>query len=91
LDISKLNTEAAQARFSNTAYAVDNATKYGYLVPAVKGAKQLSAAGELFVDKLPDREAAKEAMKTARPKRKSRKSSRNKNKAKAVNNGTDSE
>jgi hypothetical protein len=30
LDISKLNTEAAQAKFSNAAYAVENASKYGY-------------------------------------------------------------
>jgi hypothetical protein len=70
LDISKLNTEAAQAKFSNAAYAVENATKYGYLVPASKGNKQLSAAGELFVQALPDREAAKQAMQSARPKRK---------------------
>lgn len=74
LDISKLNTEAAQAKFSNAAYAVDNATKYGYLVPASKGSKQLSAAGEMFVEALPDREAAKQAMQNARPKRKNKKS-----------------
>lgn len=89
LDISKLNTEAAQAKFSNTAYAVDNATKYGYLVPATKGNKQLSAAGEQFVEALPDRDAAKQAMQVARPKRKSRKSSQAK--AKAMNNGDESE
>src|SRR6201999_2350780 len=29
LDISKLNTEAAQPKFSNPAYAVENATKLG--------------------------------------------------------------
>src|SRR5216683_6268059 len=46
LDISKLNTEAAQPKFSNAAKAVDNATKLGYLVPATKGNKQISAAGE---------------------------------------------
>jgi hypothetical protein len=73
LDISKLNTEAAQAKFSNPAYAVDNAAKYGYLVPASKGSKQLSAVGELFVQALPDREAAKTAMQNARPKRRSKK------------------
>jgi hypothetical protein len=81
LDISKLNTEAAQAKFSNAAYAVDNATKYGYLVPASKGNKQLSVAGELFVQALPDREAAKAAMQSARPKRKSKKGIQSKEKA----------
>jgi len=85
LDISKLNTEAAQAKFSNAAYAVDNATKQGYLVPAIRGNKQLSAAGELFVAALPDREAAKEAMLTARPKRKSKRVSQSKEKS--LNNG----
>jgi len=60
LDISKLNTEAAQFKFSNAAVAVNNATLQKYLVPAIKGAKQLSAAGEQFVKALPDRELAKE-------------------------------
>jgi hypothetical protein len=73
LDISKLNTEAAQAKFSNPTYAVDNATKYGYLVPASRGNKQLSAGGEIFVQALPDREAAKAAIQNARPKRKTKK------------------
>jgi hypothetical protein len=72
LDLSKLNTEAAQLKFSNAAYAVDNAGKAGFLVPASKGAKQLSALGELYVQALPDREAAREAVAHAKPKRKSR-------------------
>jgi hypothetical protein len=73
LDISKLNTEAAQPKFSNAALAVNDAAKTGYLVPGVKGAKQLSAPGEQFVLRLPDREAARAAMTTARPRRKARK------------------
>jgi hypothetical protein len=52
LDISKLNTEAAQVKFSNTTYAVQNATNKGYLVPATKGNKQISAFGEKFVQAL---------------------------------------
>ncbi len=60
IDISKLNTEAAQPKFSNAAVAVDNATKYGYLVAAVKGTKQMSSMGESFVQALPDHAAAKE-------------------------------
>jgi hypothetical protein len=72
LDLSKLNTEAAQLKFSNTAYAVDNATRAGLLVPASKGAKQLSALGELYVQALPDRAAARNAIAHARPKKKRR-------------------
>jgi hypothetical protein len=87
LDISKLNTEAAQAKFSNTAYAVDNATKQGYLVPAVKGNKQINAPGELFVEALPDREAAKQAMQTARPKKRSKRVLQSK--GKSLNNGVE--
>lgn len=68
-DITELNTEAAQRRFSNTAFAVENATKTGYLVPSIKGCKQLSASGERFVELLPDRNAAREVMERARPSR----------------------
>jgi hypothetical protein len=75
LDISSLNTEAAQPKFANATVSLDNATKMGYLVPAIKGTKQLSAAGEVFVQKLPDREAAKTAMAGVRPRRKNRKGS----------------
>lgn len=66
VDLSRLNTEAAQPKFSNAAVAADNATKMGYLVPAIKGHKQLSAAGERFVQVLPDREAAKAGMNSIR-------------------------
>jgi hypothetical protein len=62
LDLSLLNTEAAQPKFANTAYSSNNAVKLGYLVPSVKGQRQLSAIGERFVRALPDREAAKEAL-----------------------------
>jgi hypothetical protein len=62
LDISLLNTEAAQPKFSNTAYSTNNAVKLNYLVPSAKGQRQLSALGERFVQALPDREAAKEVL-----------------------------
>jgi len=68
-DITALNTEAAARPFSNTTYSVDNATKGGYLVPSVKGHKQISVYGERFVEALPDRQAAREAMEKGRPKR----------------------
>ena len=69
LDLSQLNTEAAQVKFSNAAQAVENATKAGLLVPAVKGQKQLSAFGEMYVQALPDRDAARAAIEGHRRKR----------------------
>ncbi|MBR0728305.1 hypothetical protein JQ636_04305 [Bradyrhizobium japonicum] len=69
IDLAKLNTEAAQPKFSNTAYSATNAANMGYLAPGMKGQRQLSAAGEEFVRALPDREAARAAMARARPKK----------------------
>lgn len=71
LDISKLNTEAAQLKLSNPAAAVSNAVRTGFIVPSTKGMRQLSAIGEKFVLALPDRDAAREALASARPRRKS--------------------
>lgn len=73
LDISKLNTEAAQIKLSNATVAVDNAAKRNYLVPASKGNKQISALGEQFVQALPDREKARAIMAAGRPRKKTRK------------------
>lgn len=78
IDISKLNTEAAQIKFSNTTYAVQNATNKGFLVPSTKGNKQIGAVGEQYVQALPDREAAKEVLKTFL--KRSRKTRRSKSK-----------
>lgn len=74
LDLSKLNTEAAQPKFANAANATNNAVKRRYLVPATQGQRQLSAAGEQFIQVLPDRDAAREAMANASPKRAKRRS-----------------
>jgi restriction endonuclease Mrr len=74
LDISKLNTDAAQVKFANAAYAVANAEKAGLLAPAQRGQKQLSAVGEQFVMALPDREAAKAALANLRKRRRAKKS-----------------
>jgi hypothetical protein len=76
LDISKLNTEAAQRKFSNATAAVNNASQYGYLVPAAKGTRQISAAGEGYVQALPEYDAAKQAMTAARPRWKSKKAAK---------------
>lgn len=72
IDISKLNTEAAQPKLSNAAMAVDNATKTNYLVPAAKGNKQISASGETFVQLMPNRDMARSEMQKLRPRRKRR-------------------
>lgn len=72
LDLSKLNTEAAQIKLSNAAQAVDNATKAGFLAAATKGNKQIAATGEQFVQALPDRQAAKDAVAALRPRRRLR-------------------
>jgi hypothetical protein len=69
LDLTKLNTEAAQPKFANAANSAGNAVKQGYLVPSNKGLRQLSAAGERFVAALPDREMARATMVSNRPKR----------------------
>lgn len=73
VDLSTLNTEAAQPKLSNPAVAVDNATRNGYLVQAVRGSKQISAMGEIFVQALPDREAAKASIATMKIKRRTKK------------------
>lgn len=62
LDISQLNTDAAQPKFSNAGYSTNNALKLGYIVSSTKGHRQLSALGERFVQALPDRNAAKDVL-----------------------------
>ena len=71
-DISKLNTEAAQIKFSNTSNAVNNATQSGFLVAAARGMKQISAPGERFVDMLPNHGEARKVMSEMRPRRRRR-------------------
>lgn len=71
-DIAKLNTEAAQRKFANTAYTVNNASTTGYFVAAPGGSKQLSSVGEQYVEALPDRQAARAMMKDSARKRRSK-------------------
>ncbi len=73
LDLSTLNTEAAQPKFSNAAVAVSNTARAGLIVQASKGASQLSAAGEVFVQALPDRESAREKVKNMRVRKRNKK------------------
>jgi hypothetical protein len=72
LEISRLNTEAAQRKLANSTWAVDNAAKQGYLVDVARGQRQLSAFGEQYVRALPDREAARGLRARVRAKRRIR-------------------
>ena len=72
LDISKLNTEAAQRKLANSAYTVNNATQAGYLASVSRGMKQLAAEGERYVDALPDRAAARAAFRARKARRQRR-------------------
>lgn len=78
LDISTLNTEAAQPKFSSASVAVDNATKAGLLATAAKGNKQISGAGEHYVQLLPDRDAARASIQSVRARRRSKKPTKKK-------------
>ena len=73
VDLSKLNTEAAQLKLSNPAFATDNATKAGLLIVATKGNKKISAIGERCILALPNRDAARAILSQYKPRKKSRK------------------
>ena len=68
-DISKLNTEAAQLKFSNPSAASNNAIRSGLLTAATGGKRQLTAHGEKYVEALPDRTTARQFLAQARPRR----------------------
>jgi hypothetical protein len=71
-ELTELNLEAAQPRFSNLSATARNAVSDGYLAPAGGGQKQITAKGDAFVLALPDREKVKAALE-ALPKGKRRK------------------
>ena len=64
-DIRDLSAEVGY-KFSNTMTSVNNTTRAGLLSAMSRGIKQLSATGRRYVDKLPDRAAARDA--TRKPK-----------------------
>lgn len=72
-DLSKLNTEAAQIKLSNASATIADAMQAGLLAAAAKGAKQLTAAGEKYVEALPDHAAAKAVRSAAKSRRSRRK------------------
>ncbi|MGI8743941.1 MAG: hypothetical protein ACR2NN_15465 [Bryobacteraceae bacterium] len=79
LDLTKLNTEAAGARFSNAAVAVSNATSAGLLTAAGGEKKQITALGEDVVKALPDQQKVKLVIQiTKKPRKKRAKNSASK-------------
>jgi hypothetical protein len=63
--LTELNKEAAQPKFSNAAVAVENATvRNQFLSQAGAGNKQITARGEALVEALPDQEKVKAALQT---------------------------
>lgn len=62
LDITTLNTDAAQRGFGNPAASIKNAIdQSGYLAAGGDGSRQITARGEAVVEALPDREAVRRA------------------------------
>ena len=68
-DIRDLSAEVGY-KFSNTMTSVNNTTRAGLLSAMSRGIKQLSATGRRYVEKLPDRAAARDA--TRKPKAKAK-------------------
>jgi len=61
--LTELNKEAAQPKFSNAAVAVQNATVQNqFLSQAGAGNKQITARGEAVVEVLPDRDRVNSAL-----------------------------
>jgi hypothetical protein len=80
-ELTELNKDAAQSPFSNTAFAVVNATNAKYLAPAGGGYKQITVRGETLVEALPDPQrvrVALEANPLGRSRRKTGRSNRSK-------------
>jgi hypothetical protein len=76
IDLTKLNTEAAQPRLSNAAVFLRHAVNAGYLATAGSGKKQITSLGEAVANSLPDRAAVETSIQEfsirKRPKRRKR-------------------
>jgi hypothetical protein len=81
-DLTEINRDAAQPRFSNLSATARNAVSEGYLAPAGGGQKQITARGDAFVVALPDRDKVRAALELL-PKSKRRKPSAKKVKKKS--------
>jgi hypothetical protein len=72
-DLTGLNSEAQQIRFSNPSATARNAVKIGYLTLVGGGRKQITTVGEEIVKALPDHSKIKEVVKGLHPRRTRRK------------------
>lgn len=84
-DLNKLNTEAAQPKFTNASFAAKNAVDGHYLAAASKANhRQLTGMGERFVEALPDHDAAVAVKKKSKhPRRRKQSKVRNRGKSAA--------
>ncbi len=62
IELTTLNTDAAQPKFSNPAASDRNAVAQNYLSLAGGGKKQITTRGDALVEALPDRTKVKEAL-----------------------------
>lgn len=76
LDLSQLNTEAAQIKFSNPTKAVTNSIRAGFIVTGPQMTKQIASLGEMYVQALPDRDAARAAIADGRRRRRPRRAAK---------------
>jgi len=75
-ELTDLNREAQQIRFSNPSASARNAVQFGYLALVGGGKKQLTTLGEEVVSVMPDRDKVKAALENnyrRRPRRSSKK------------------
>lgn len=61
-ELTDLNREAQQVKFSNPSAAARNAVQLGYLTSPGGGRKQITSTGEAVVEALPDRAQVKEVL-----------------------------
>ena len=84
IDLTHLNVEAAQPRFSNASFTARNAVGQQYLAPAGGGKKQITPRGEALVRAMPDRSAVQNALKASPMHGKKRKANAKKSKKKGT-------
>ncbi|SSM90100.1 Uncharacterised protein [Acinetobacter baumannii] len=73
LDISALNTEAAQPKFANVSVLIDEAARAGYFTSGTKNGRQISQIGESLVQKLPERDVVSSTGKSIGARKKTKK------------------
>lgn len=75
-ELTDLNREAAQPKFSNPAVSVRNAASYTYLASADAEKKQITSLGENLVSALPDRDKVKIVIESRKGRKRRRRKSK---------------